>query len=194
MSVFSQRHISNPLRIFVIPNYHFYRNDRFPGRKGGTTLVIRKGIPHDLIGGELSLPPCFNRSQWDPHTDWWLWVLLAAICKAPWHTWNDANIAELSASDISRYWLEIWMLAPPRRQDPNIGHAADFVKLWLRMLTIVGFHFVSNLSELLKWLQAHRLVSLCQIFVKVCVFFNISNMWSWWGTWISSGSGLEYRD
>jgi hypothetical protein len=31
---------------FYIPNYHFYQIDRHPGRKGGTAIAVRKGIPH----------------------------------------------------------------------------------------------------------------------------------------------------
>jgi hypothetical protein len=37
---------------FFIPNYHFYRIDRYPGRKGGTAVAVRNGIPHDHV--ELS--------------------------------------------------------------------------------------------------------------------------------------------
>jgi hypothetical protein len=48
MWLFSQRHISNP-----ISNYHCYRTGRFTGRKGGTALVARKGIPHSHV----DLPP-----------------------------------------------------------------------------------------------------------------------------------------
>jgi hypothetical protein len=31
---------------FFIPNFHFYRSDRFPERKGGTAVPVRRGIPH----------------------------------------------------------------------------------------------------------------------------------------------------
>jgi hypothetical protein len=34
---------------FFIPNYNFYRTGRFPGRKGGTAVVVRKGIPHNHV-------------------------------------------------------------------------------------------------------------------------------------------------
>jgi hypothetical protein len=44
MWLFSQRHISNLIRFFI-PNYYFYRTDLFPGRKGGTAVALRKGIP-----------------------------------------------------------------------------------------------------------------------------------------------------
>jgi hypothetical protein len=35
-------------RLFI-PNYHFYRTDRFPGRKGGTAVAVTKGILHNNI-------------------------------------------------------------------------------------------------------------------------------------------------
>jgi hypothetical protein len=41
------------LKPFFIPNYHFYRTDRHPGRKGGTAVAVRKGIPHNHV----DLPP-----------------------------------------------------------------------------------------------------------------------------------------
>jgi hypothetical protein len=31
---------------FYIPNNHYYHTDRFPGRKGGTGVAVRKGITH----------------------------------------------------------------------------------------------------------------------------------------------------
>jgi hypothetical protein len=40
-------------------NYHFYRTGRFPGRKGGTAVPVRKGIVHNHV----DLPVCFNRSH-----------------------------------------------------------------------------------------------------------------------------------
>jgi hypothetical protein len=41
---------------FYIPNYHFYRIDRQPGRKGGTVVAVRKGIPHSHV----DLPPLIS--------------------------------------------------------------------------------------------------------------------------------------
>jgi hypothetical protein len=37
----SQKHVSEPMTGFFIPNYQFYRTDRFPGRTG---------IPHNHAG------------------------------------------------------------------------------------------------------------------------------------------------
>jgi hypothetical protein len=34
---------------FFIPNLHFYRIDRHPGRKGETAVALRKGIPHNHV-------------------------------------------------------------------------------------------------------------------------------------------------
>jgi hypothetical protein len=38
---------------FFIQNYHFYWTNSFPGRKGGTVIAVRKGIPHNHV----DLPP-----------------------------------------------------------------------------------------------------------------------------------------
>jgi hypothetical protein len=77
---------------FFIPNYHFYRTDSFPGRKGGTAVAVRKGIPHNqvepppLVSTEATgvcIPICNSE------------VLLAAVYKLPGHAWHDADIVEL---------------------------------------------------------------------------------------------------
>jgi hypothetical protein len=34
---------------FFIPNYHFYRNDRFSGLKGRPAVAVRKGIQHNHV-------------------------------------------------------------------------------------------------------------------------------------------------
>jgi hypothetical protein len=34
---------------FVIPNYHLYQTDCYSGRKGGTAVEVRKGIPHSHV-------------------------------------------------------------------------------------------------------------------------------------------------
>jgi hypothetical protein len=44
-----------PHERFFISNYHFYRTDRYPDRKGGTAVAVRKGIPHN----QVDLPPFF---------------------------------------------------------------------------------------------------------------------------------------
>jgi hypothetical protein len=90
MSLCFQRHISNPT-IFFIPNFHFYRTDRHPGRKGGTAVAVRKGLPHNLV----DLPSlvsveatgvCIPLGNSE--------ILLAAVYKSPGRAWNDADITE----------------------------------------------------------------------------------------------------
>jgi hypothetical protein len=50
--LFSETHLK-PQERFSIPNYQFYRTDRYPERKGGTDDAVRKDIPHKHVG----LPP-----------------------------------------------------------------------------------------------------------------------------------------
>jgi hypothetical protein len=49
---FSETHLK-PHESILIPNYHFYRTEWYPGRKGGTAVAVRKGIPHNHV----DLPP-----------------------------------------------------------------------------------------------------------------------------------------
>jgi hypothetical protein len=78
-----------PHERFFIPNYHFYRTDRFPGE--GTAVSVRKGIPHNHV----DLPPLVSievtgvcipirKSE----------ALFGAVCKSPGHTWSGADIIE----------------------------------------------------------------------------------------------------
>jgi hypothetical protein len=91
VALLSKTHL-NPLERFFIPNYHFYRTFRFPGRKGRTAIAVRKGIPNihvdlpSLVSVEATgvCIPIGNSE-----------VLLAAVCKSPGHAWNDADITEL---------------------------------------------------------------------------------------------------
>jgi hypothetical protein len=52
VALFSDTHLK-PHERFFIPNYHFYRTDRYPGRKVGAAVAVRKGIPHSHV----DLPP-----------------------------------------------------------------------------------------------------------------------------------------
>jgi hypothetical protein len=45
----SQTHLKKQQRFFI-PNYHFYRTNRFPGRKGGAAVAMRKGVPNNHVG------------------------------------------------------------------------------------------------------------------------------------------------
>jgi hypothetical protein len=88
---FSETHLKPHVK-FSIQNYHFDRIDRHPGRKGGTAVAVRKGIPHShvdlspLISVEATgvSIPIGNKE-----------ILLAAVYKSPRRAWNDADIAEL---------------------------------------------------------------------------------------------------
>jgi hypothetical protein len=69
-----------------------YWADCFPGRKGRNAVAVRKSIPHNHV----DLPPLVSTDATEGcipigNSE----VLLAAFCKSPGHTWNDANITEL---------------------------------------------------------------------------------------------------
>jgi hypothetical protein len=44
VALFSETYLK-PHERFYIQNFHLYRTDRHPGRKGGTTVAVRKGFP-----------------------------------------------------------------------------------------------------------------------------------------------------
>jgi hypothetical protein len=52
VALLSETHLK-PHERFYIPTYHLNRTDRFPGRKGGTAVAVRKGSPHNHV----DLPP-----------------------------------------------------------------------------------------------------------------------------------------
>jgi hypothetical protein len=81
-----------PHERFFIPCYHFYRTDRFPGRKGGTAVAVRKGIPHNYV----VLPPLVSIEATGVcipilNSE----VFFAAIYKSPGSACSDADISEL---------------------------------------------------------------------------------------------------
>jgi exonuclease III len=91
VALLSETHLK-PHERFFIPNYHFYQTDRFPGRKGGTTVAVRKGIPHDYVdlpslvsieAAGVCLP--IGNSE----------LMLAAVYKSPGRAWSDADVIEL---------------------------------------------------------------------------------------------------
>jgi hypothetical protein len=91
VSVLSERHLK-PHERFFISIYNFYQTDLFLGRKGGTAVAVRKGIPHN----DVDLPPLVSVDA----TGVWIsvgnsGVLLAAVCKSPGHAWNDADVVEI---------------------------------------------------------------------------------------------------
>jgi hypothetical protein len=66
VALFSETHLKPHERIFI-PNFNFYRTDRYTGRKGGTAVAVRKGISHNHV----DLPSLvFSRSDRGLHTHW----------------------------------------------------------------------------------------------------------------------------
>jgi hypothetical protein len=71
---------------------HLYRTDRFPGRKDGTAITVRKGILHNHVDH----PPVVSiRTTGVCILIGSSEMLLAAVCKSPGCAWNDADIIEV---------------------------------------------------------------------------------------------------
>jgi hypothetical protein len=84
--------------------YHFYQTDGFQGRKGGTAVAVRKGIPHNHV----DLPPLVSTEV----TGYCIQignneVLLASVYKSQATPEMMQTSLSSSALDISRYWQEI---------------------------------------------------------------------------------------
>jgi hypothetical protein len=91
VALLSQTHLETHEK-FHISNYHLYRTDHFPGRKGGTAFTIRKGIPHNHVDLTLLVSveatgACIPIGASE--------ILLAAVYKSPGKAWNNADITEL---------------------------------------------------------------------------------------------------
>jgi hypothetical protein len=91
VALFSETHLK-PHETFFFPNFHFYRTDRYPGRKGGTAVTVKKGIPQNHV----DLPPlvsveatgvCIPVGKNE--------VLLTPVYRSPGRAWNDADITEI---------------------------------------------------------------------------------------------------
>jgi hypothetical protein len=91
VALLSETHLK-PHEKFFISKYHIYRADHFLGRKGGTAIAVRKGIPHN----NLDLPPLVSVDATGVCTlaDT-SEILLAAVYKSPGHAWIDADITQL---------------------------------------------------------------------------------------------------
>jgi exonuclease III len=48
VALFSETYLK-PHERFLIPNFHLYRTDRHPDRKGVNAIAVRKGSPHNLV-------------------------------------------------------------------------------------------------------------------------------------------------
>jgi hypothetical protein len=91
VAVLSETYLKSHER-FIIPNYHFYWTGHFPGRKGGTALAVRRGIPHDHVDLPMLVSVeatgvCIPSDNSE--------MLLATVFKSPGHAWNDMDITEL---------------------------------------------------------------------------------------------------
>jgi hypothetical protein len=91
VALFSETHLKQHEGLYI-PNYYLYSIDRYPERKGGTAIAVRKGIPHR----QVDLPPlvsieaigiCIPISNCE--------VLLSAVYKSPIRTWCNRDITEL---------------------------------------------------------------------------------------------------
>jgi hypothetical protein len=90
VALFSETHLKFHERSFI-SNYHFYRPNRHHGRKGGTAVVVKRGVPNNHVG----LPPlvsieatgvCIPIGNCE--------VLLASVFIIPRRAWRDADITE----------------------------------------------------------------------------------------------------
>jgi exonuclease III len=91
VALLSEPHLK-PHERFHVPNYHFHRIDRFPERKGGTAVAVRKGNPHNHVDltsrvsvGATGVCIPIGNSE----------ILLTAVYKSPVRAWSDAEIMEL---------------------------------------------------------------------------------------------------
>jgi hypothetical protein len=48
VTLFWETHLK-PRERFFIPKYHFYRTDRYPGKKGGTAVAVNHIAYHSLF-------------------------------------------------------------------------------------------------------------------------------------------------
>jgi hypothetical protein len=77
---------------FYIPKYDFYQTGREDGRKGGTAVAVKKGIPHICV----DLPPPLSAEVTDicmPIAN--IEMFLAAVYKPLQRLWSDTHITEL---------------------------------------------------------------------------------------------------
>jgi hypothetical protein len=87
----SEAHLK-PHERFFIPNYHFYQTACFLGRRGGSAVTVRKGIPYNHV----DLPPLVSIETTGVSTPIGSSeTLLAAVLKSPGQALNDADITEL---------------------------------------------------------------------------------------------------
>jgi exonuclease III len=91
VALFQETHLKIYERNFI-PNYHFYRTNCHPDRRGGTAVAVRKGFPHNHV----DLPTLVSVEATGisiPNGN--CEILLAAVYKSPGRAWIDADITEL---------------------------------------------------------------------------------------------------
>jgi hypothetical protein len=91
VALFSVTHLKPHERFFIL-NYHLYRTDRHPCRKGGTAVAVRRVIPRNYV--DLSHLVSVEAT--------WVYipignseVLLTSVYKSPGRAWSNADITEL---------------------------------------------------------------------------------------------------
>jgi hypothetical protein len=97
VALLSETHLK-PRASFFIPNYHFYRNDRFPKRKVGTAVAVRKCIPHKHA--DLSSPVSSEAVE--------VCILIGnsdVLFAAAYNINHQATLGMMRTSlSLSRYW------------------------------------------------------------------------------------------
>jgi hypothetical protein len=91
VALFSEIHLKHHERFFI-SNYHFYPTRRHTGRKGGTAVAFRRGVPHSYV----DLPPFVSIEATGvciPIGN--IEILLASVYKSPVRAWSDADITKL---------------------------------------------------------------------------------------------------
>jgi hypothetical protein len=91
VALFSKTHLKLHERFFL-PNYHVYGTNRYPSRKGGTSVAANNGMPHNHV----NLPPPVSVEATGiciPNVN--KEILLAAVYESPGLAWTDVDITEL---------------------------------------------------------------------------------------------------
>jgi hypothetical protein len=92
VALFSETHLK-PHERFFVSNFHLYRTDRHPGRKRGTAVAVRRGVPHNHV----ELPPFVSVEATGaciPIGD--SEVLFASVHKSPGLACCDPDITDIT--------------------------------------------------------------------------------------------------
>jgi hypothetical protein len=93
VALFSETYLKHH-EMFNTTNYHVYRMDQYPGRKGGTAIAVKKGIPHDHV----ELPALVSVEATGvciPVGNYVAGLPLAAVYKSPGWPRNNTDILKL---------------------------------------------------------------------------------------------------